>query len=386
MPIAKRVGCLFLSTLSFVVLLHLYTGPSHAAPASRASYTISDLGTLGGTESFASAINNFGEVVGSARMRGDLTTHSFVHRRGTLTDLYPLLWPADISNNGQIAGSVTGSDGTSYPAIHDAGTGITILGSLGIPTWYGFSGEATSINNRGQVVGYSYIDGLTRHAFLYSDGVMTDLGSTGGYSAALRINDAGQAAGFTSDTWNGVANAVVFSNGAMTIIHPFGGPGNESYARGINNAGQVVGEGLTNAGYFNAFMYSEGISRNLGTLRGGHNSAAFAINDRGLVVGIADYPYKTVCQDPYTYRYVPCIRYAQHGFLYEHGVMKDLNSMISSDGWDLEWAVDINDRGQITGYGRLNGVFRAYALSPCEARGNGRGEGRGRCRPSAHSE
>jgi probable HAF family extracellular repeat protein len=386
MPIKKRVSCLFLSTLLFVVLLHLHTGPSHAAPAFRASYTIIDLGTLGGTESFASAINDFGEVVGSARMPGDLTTHSFAHRRGTLTDLYPLLWPTDISNTGRIAGSATGSDGISYPAIHDAGSGITLLGSLGIPTWYGFSGEATSINNRGQVVGYSYIDGLTRHAFLYSDGVMTDLGSTGGYSAALRINDAGQAVGFTSDTWNGVANAVLYSDGAMTLINPFDGPRNESYARDINNAGQVVGEALTNAGTFNAFMYAGGTSRNLGTLRGGRNSFAFAINDRGLVVGIADYPYRALCQDPYTYRYFRCTKYAQHGFLYENGVMKDLNSLISADDWDLEWAVDINNRGQITGFGRLNGVFRAYMLSPCETRGNGRGEGKGhgreRCRAS----
>jgi len=302
----------------------------------------------------------------------------------------PLLWPTDINNNGRIAGSATGSDGISYPAIHDAGSGIAILGSLGIPTWYGFSGEATSINNRGQVVGYSFIDGLTRHAFLYSDGVMTDLGSTGGYSAALRINDAGQAVGFTSDTWNGVANAVLYSDGAMTIINPFDGPRNESYARGINNAGQVVGEALTNAFTFNAFMYAGGASRNLGTLRGGRNSVAFAINDSGLAVGIADYPYRALCQDPYTYQYFRCIKYAQHGFLYENGVMKDLNSMISADDWDLEWAVDINNRGQITGYGRLNGVFRAYVLSPCEARGNGRGKGKGQgsggCRASAHSE
>jgi probable HAF family extracellular repeat protein len=386
----KRCLYTLLLTLPFVVLVHLHSASALAASASPTSFTISDLGTLGGTESFAYAINDRGDVVGLARMGSDLATHSFFYRRGTLTDLYPLNsgeiltgGPMGINNKGQIASGVVGSDGIYYPAIYDADTGITVLGSLGVP-WYGFSGVATSLNNRGQAVGYSYVDGVTRHAFLYSDGVMTDLGSAGGYSAALRINDSGQAVGFTSDTSYGFARAFVYHKGALTIIDPFDGPSIESYASGINNSGQVVGQGLTSEGYFNAFIYSDGTSKSLGTLSGGHNSAAFSINDRGLVVGIADYPYQTVCRDPYTYLYVPCIKYAQHGFLYDHGVMTDLNSMIPADaGWDLEWAVDINNRGQITGYGRLNGVYRAYVLSPCEARGNGRGEGKGRCRGSA---
>src|SRR5436190_8436035 len=191
-------------TLAAVTFLHFHTVSARTPSTSASSFTITDLGTLGGTESFADAINDRGEVVGLSRLSGDRALHTFVYRRRTMTDLSPLnsgsiiAGPSDINNKGQIASGVIGGDGVYYPAIYDDDTGITILGSLGTPTWYGFSGTATSVNNRGQAVGYSYIDGETRHAFLYSDGVMTDLGSTGGYSAALGINDSGQAAGFSA--------------------------------------------------------------------------------------------------------------------------------------------------------------------------------------------
>ena len=69
-----------------------------------------------------------------------------------------------------------------------------MLGSFGGVIGGMFNGEALSVNNRGQVVGYWYLDSLNRHAFLYSDGVMTDLGSFGGYSAALAINSFGEIA------------------------------------------------------------------------------------------------------------------------------------------------------------------------------------------------
>ena len=52
---------------------------------------------------------------------------------------------------------------------------VTDLGSLG-----GGSSVGLDINNSGQVTGYSTLPSGATHAFLYSGGVMTDLGTLGG--------------------------------------------------------------------------------------------------------------------------------------------------------------------------------------------------------------
>ena len=350
--------------------------PASESTASRhtsaSSYTITDLGTLGGTESFAYAINDPGQIVGKSRLPGDTSTHDFLYRKGELTDLSPLDsgniqtgWPTGINDDGLIASGVV-VGGIYYPALFDSMTGeITLLGSFGGLFFGEFTGVATSVNKYGQAAGYSYLDSLNRHAFLYSDGVMTDIGSFGGYSFALGINDFGTIVGTSSELVNGVGHAFIYSQGAMTEINPFGSLRNESSARGINNRGQVVGEALTNAGNgFRGFVYRAGTITDVGTLDGGRNSYAFALNERGQVVGIADRPYVSTCWDPIG-GYVPCTRYIQRAVLYDNSELKDLNSLIPADsGWDLSWAFGINNRGQIIGYGLYKDRFRAFVLTP----------------------
>jgi hypothetical protein len=59
------------------------------------------------------------------------------------------------------------------------------------------------------------------------------------------------------------------------------------------------------------------------------------------------------------------VNFGQHGFLFERGVMTDLNSLIDPAlGWDLQWVFDINDTGQVAGYGVLDGKFRAFVMTP----------------------
>jgi probable HAF family extracellular repeat protein len=351
--------------LGLAVVISAVLGAVIANADTRVSpYAIIDLGTLGGTESFGYALNNGGEVVGVARVEGDTSTHGFMYSFGTLRDLFPF-GPMDINNVGQVAGGVV-VDNVFVPALGNRRTGqVSTLGSLGGVTAFGYSGVATAVNDRGQAVGFSYLDELNRHAFLFSDGVLTDIGSFGGYSGALAINRTGQIAGFASDTVTGVPRAFVYRDGVMLEINPFNGPNNESVARGINDRGKVVGEALNAAGTaFHGFIYSRGRIEDLGTLDGGLNSVAISINDDGQVVGIADSPYEDLCFNP-EMGWVPCIQYRQRAFLYQHGTMTDLNALIRpNSGWDLQWAFDINDHGQIAGYGVKDGKFRAFLMTP----------------------
>jgi probable HAF family extracellular repeat protein len=339
-----------------------------------AAYSITDLGTLGGTESFAYAINDRGHIVGSSRVAGNTETHGFLFGSGRMTDLNPLnsgeiqtVGPSDINNHGAVASGLV-RDGIYTAAVLDSRTGqITSLGSLGGVAFGSFNGTATSVNDFGEAVGYSYVDDLNRHAFLYKNGLMRDLGSLGGYSAALSINNAGDIVGFSAESPFGVAHPMLYRNGTMSAINPFGDPSNEGIAWKLNDRGVVVGEAM-NGPSTNGFIYFKGAVTNIGTFPGGRNSFAYAINSAAQVVGVADAPFEDRCFDYQTQQTVPCTNYVFQGFLYDGGVMLDLRSLVGSNsGWDVLWPFDINDRGQLTGYGLRNGEFRAFVMTPTRA-------------------
>ena len=112
---------------------------------------------------------------------------------------------------------------------------IVDLGSLGGGDQ---SGSANAVNNNGQIVGsYSTANGY--RAFLYSNGVMTNLGTLGGTdSYATTINEVGQVAGY-SNSASGQRHAFLYSNGVMTDLGTLGGTA--SYAVDINGAGRSPG-------------------------------------------------------------------------------------------------------------------------------------------------
>jgi len=150
---------------------------------------------------------------------------------------------------------------------------------LGFPTTIAFG-----INNRGQVVGAAATASWIRHAFLFDDGVMTDLGTLpgGSYSDATGINNRGQVVGVAS-TASGETHAFLFENGAMVDLGTL--HGGESGAAGINDRGQVVGTSDSHA-----FLFENGVMVDLGTLGtvlGADRSFANSINNRGEVVGSA---------------------------------------------------------------------------------------------------
>jgi len=104
----------------------------------------------------------------------------------------------------------------------------------------GRSAQATAINGNGQVVGWS--DNPAR-AFLWENGVMIDLGTLGGYSRPTDINNDGQVVGLStvdgSETWH----PFLWSDGVMSDLQPGAPNFNPSLWPRVNNSGQVIWSG-----------------------------------------------------------------------------------------------------------------------------------------------
>ena len=106
--------------------------------------------------------------------------------------------------------------------------------------------SATGINKHGQIVGQASTLSGDKHAFLYENGIMTDLGTLPGdtSSSAAAINDRGQIVGTSGFPGE---HAFLFDNGVMIDLGTLPG-GTSSGATAINNHGQVVGSSTaTNA-------------------------------------------------------------------------------------------------------------------------------------------
>jgi probable HAF family extracellular repeat protein len=325
-------------------------------------YTVTDLGTLGGSWSSAWAVNNNGQVAGASGT-SDGSHHGFCWQNDTgMQDIGTLpdkTW-VDVygmNNSGQIVGRATPSNGTGpdHAVLWQNGSGMQdlgVLGGAGSTSW----STAHSINNSGQVVGYSWIGiGNTEHAFLWQSGSgMQDLGAFpgGGKSDAYSINDNGQVVG-AARTSSGADDPFLWESGkGMQDLGSLGGQAG-GCACCINNSGQVVGHASSGGNYDHAFLWQSGTGmQDLGTL-GGVVSGADSINSSGQIVG-----------ESYTYVNG---KSTQHGFLYANGTMMDLNNLIDTSlGWTVTEAYSINDNGSVVGWGRDNpsGPYHALLLTP----------------------
>jgi probable HAF family extracellular repeat protein len=321
-------------------------------------YSITDLGSLGGTSSEAAGVNNLGDVVG-ASTTATAVSHAFLYRNGLMFDLGTLpggsaSYATAINDRGEIVGF---SGINAYgPQFRERTQGFAwvdgtmhALGALycrcSFNVRYGTS-RALAIANGGQIVGDSETDRgeSFRHAFLWQDNGMRDLGAEvdgAGNSYADGINDINEIVG----TVNG--RAFLARDGLSQELGVL--PGHTaSDARAINNKGQVAGNSVTADGISHAFLWNLGTMRNLGTLPGDISSQAQALNVGGDVVGrsgVADLS-------------------ASRAVIWQGGPAIDLNRLITSSGWILSSATGINDRGQIVGVGLRNGEVRAFLLNP----------------------
>ena len=319
--------------------------------ASRGSYTVADLGTLGGILSQAVDVNETGAVAGVSALPDD-ARHGFVYDRGAMSEIGTLGGTISvgyaINENGAVTGYSTLPTG-SYRAFLYSDGKMTDLGSIGGADY----SSGAAINSLGHVVGESAVAGSDRHdAFLYRDGTMIDLGTLGGeYSSAHGINDAGRIVGYSYRP-EGVFHGFLLEGGEMVDLGTLGGSYSKAY--GINEAGDVVGLAyLAGDAQAHAFLYragSDGSMIDLDTMGHAH-SEALAINAQGAVVGDFDTAGDGVV--------IP------RAFLFTDGQMRDLNDLIGQgSGWLLNVASGINDAGQIAGWGTFQGQQHAFLLSP----------------------
>ena len=306
------------------------TAQSHAKPLKRqAQWTLVDVGTLGGPGSYGAAINNAGVVVGCADVAGS-GTHAFVYQAGSMRDLG--------------TGTASGDGNSCALAVNDQGvvagraaTGELVEWADGKVIALGVKGNVTAINRTGTVVG-SINDGGATRAFMYRDGVVTDLGNLGtnasASSSANGINAVGQVVGNSNN------HAFLYENGAMRDLGTLGGA--SSIAKGIDDRGDIVGMAGDAHGTPTPFVYNSVIQ----ALPAPTYSAAIAINDRGQVIGSGEGIY---------------------GYLLDNGTVTRLDTIpaVQAKGWRHLEPTGINDRGWIVGTATTpSGDLRAFVLVP----------------------
>lgn len=308
-------------------------------------YQLQSVGTLGGNESYATAISDNGWVVGGSKLSNGRTRAIRMQVGGTLQAVGTL--PGldfsggfSVNNNGDVVGVASASASlfgpTAQPWVSRNGQIIDLD-----PFDRGVYAAASSINDDGVVVGTtSFVGAGSVEGFRSVGSSIASLPGLSGdrcrISYGTGINQAGTIVGYTaSPTSCGDSRAVIFSStgGAAIDLGTLGG--NNAQAQAINNLGHVVGVSEIPSRQNRATLWTSAGIQNLGTLAGA--SFAMDINDEGVIVG-----------------YYIDSNNQQRACVWLGGSMYDLNTLMGegSTGWRLLIATGVNARGQIVGQGR----------------------------------
>jgi probable HAF family extracellular repeat protein len=303
---------------------------------------IISLGTLGGSQSNASAINEHDQIVGGAL--------------NTIADPFAGTALTGFSNLGSFAQTYIFAPATTetHAFLWRAGK-MQDLGTLGGP-----DSNALVLNDRGQVAGVSFIDFIanpsgfpTIDPFFWENGGMVDIGTLGGTQGAPSwMNSRGQVVGYSDLAGDQAGHAFLWDKkeglkdlGTLEV-------GGFSSAIWTNDAGEIVGFSCGSVGC-RAFLWKNGAMTDLGTVAGDTCSGANSINSQGQIVGFGS----ADCNNE------------DHAFLWENGgPIVDLNTLVlPGSGLTVNNAVFINDGGEIAGSGLLpNGDIHAVLLIPCD--------------------
>jgi probable HAF family extracellular repeat protein len=296
----RQIGC-----ATFVVYL---ATPGTVAIA-QTMYTVTDLGTLGGDHSHASGISDADHVVGSSQTgetdeSGEPIRHAFLWEQGVMMD----------------------------------------LGTLG-----GLESQAHRVNSTGQVVGWSHTPDGVDHAFIWlpesAYGLapgMNDLGTTGVWSVAWDLNESAQVVGRSDGVFLWLPEPAY---GLPQGMNPLNSPWTWGWGVAINDLGQVVSS---------CWLW---LPETTCGVPAGWNQACpliydidfwfFDINNRGLVL--------------------QWVVYAWSGNMTAGAIDLDPCSKVYGGpfGWSvgIGWPLSINDRGDVVGL-RANRAAIAEMTDP----------------------
>jgi len=321
------------ATLGMIALAGFCFGHLATASATQYPYSVIDLGPVDATE-----INNSGQVTG----RGFVDQASMPFVTGPNGSNLRLISVASnvnfgygfgINNLGQVTGFTQSFHPIQTRPFETAPNGD-------VAKYFDFTGSASDINDRGQVVGTAFRgshDPPNTRVGLFlanmNDGSFKIVSSTVfSYDTFTHLNNLGQITGELSVPHGvGTTTHVFVTDPDGGVFHDISGTRDFSALAGdINNSGDVVGSYVRlPSGNRRAFVSYDGARRiDIGVLApGGTETEAFGINDAGTIVGFSDY----------------------QAFIYTPGTrMQNLNDLIDpSLGIHLDAGVDVNERGQI---------------------------------------